>query len=155
MWIKLENILLYLLISLIQRRFFLVRSSPARFLLRFAITFRWQSFSGKRNFQFFHIFLNHSILKVTDKDQFREKERGMGARRLRGSHASRIQHGAYFIMAYTLKSICCMLVKVVARDTARLRVKVSVRFAAAGKISRDPDESRCTLESEYSGIVGG
>lgn len=77
-------------------------------------------------------------------------------RRLRGSHASRIQHGAYFIMAYVLKSICCMLVKVVARDTARLRVKVSVGFAGkrAGRISRDPDESRCTLEGEYSGIVG-
>lgn len=32
-------------------------------------------------------------------------------------------------MAYALKPICCTLVEVVARDTARLRVKVSVGFA--------------------------
>lgn len=45
-------------------------------------------------------------------------------------HASWIQHEACFIMAYALKPICCTLVEVVARDTARLRVKVSVGFAA-------------------------
>lgn len=33
-------------------------------------------------------------------------------------------------MAYALKPICCTFVEVVARDTARLRVKVSVGFAA-------------------------
>jgi len=70
-------------------------------------------------------------------------------------HASWIQHEARFIMAYTLKPICCMLVEVVARDTARLRAKVSAGFATRDRISRAPDVARCTLESEYPGITAG
>jgi len=68
-------------------------------------------------------------------------------------HASWIQHEARFIMVYTLKPICCMLVEVVARDTARLRAKVSAGFATRDRISRAPDVARCTLESEYPGIT--
>jgi len=70
-------------------------------------------------------------------------------------HASWIQHEARFIMAYTLKPICCMLVEVVARDTARLRAKVSAGFATRDRISRAPDVARYTLESEYPGITAG
>lgn len=65
--------------------------------------------------------------------------------------------------AYTLKPICCTLTgegMVVARDTARLRVKVSLGFAAR-KISRVTRWSEaaarphCTFESEYPRITGG
>lgn len=135
--------------------FILGWSSSARFLLRSVISDGNLFLMKSVKFSIFpHTIKSVYILKVTDKDQV---EAMVEVRRLRRSHANRIQHGACFIMAYALKPICCMLVEVVARDMARLRVKVSVGFAAAfaGRISRASNESRCTLESEYPRITGG
>lgn len=120
----------------------LERSSP-----RFFIKLHGNKFlPGKREIFNLATYLNRSI--------FWKSQGKIGVKGER-AHASWIQHEACFIMGVRLKADLLH-----ARGGSRARYgtikgKSFRRVRRAGRISRAPDEPRCTLESEYPGITGG